>query len=172
MKFQMGQEVWKATHDVEECRVTCPDCGGKGVIRVVMADDSIHSIECSNCKHGIYPPTGYVKYYAREPKVALVRIVGISLRNGKITYELDDFHSAEEPTLSETYEGALEIAQGLAAEHNAAELKRVSTKEKDTRSWSWNASYHRKQIKEAEKQIAYHTSKLNVAALKTKTTAE
>jgi hypothetical protein len=63
---------------------------------------------------------------------------------------------------------ALEYAKALRDAHEADERRRILAKEKDTRSWAWNATYHRKRIKEAEKQIAYHRSKLEVAALKSK----
>lgn len=172
MKYSIGQKVWRATFDVEEKHVECPDCGGTGRIRVIMADDTIHSIGCGNCSSGFNPPTGTIKYYERSPSATFCNVVGVRLSNGTTEYEVSGGEgytwTADEANLSETKEGALEIAQGLALEHTQYELARIAAKEKDTRSWAWNASYHRRAIKEADKQIAYHISKLSVAAIKAK----
>ena len=56
----------------------------------------------------------------------------------------------------------------MAAEYDAEERERIFKKEKDQRSWAWNASYHRKEIKEAERRIEHHKKKLAHAALKAK----
>jgi hypothetical protein len=41
-------------------------------------------------------------------------------------------------------------------------------KTKDHRSWAWNASYHRRNIKDLERQLEYHRSKLAVCAANAK----
>lgn len=56
----------------------------------------------------------------------------------------------------------------MAAEADAEELRRIAEKEKPTRTWSWNATYHRKEIKRCEESIARHRAKLSVASLKAK----
>jgi len=56
----------------------------------------------------------------------------------------------------------------MGADADRAEREKIATKEKDTRTWAWNASYHRRQIKDAKRQLEYHTAKLNVASLKAK----
>ena len=48
----------------------------------------------------------------------------------------------------------------------------MKRKEKDTKTWAWNVHYHRKEIREAQKRIEYHTSKLNVAKLHVKAEKE
>jgi hypothetical protein len=60
-------------------------------------------------------------------------------------------------------------SQAMCDEANAAERARVLNKEKDTRTWAWNASYHRREIADAKKRIEYHAAKLAVASLKSKT---
>ena len=39
----------------------------------------------------------------------------------------------------------------------------VTSEYKDTRSWAWNATYHRGCIRQAEKDLEYHRAKLAVA---------
>jgi hypothetical protein len=59
-------------------------------------------------------------------------------------------------------------ADQMALEADEEERAKISKKEKDQRSWAWNASYHRKQIKEHERQLGYHRAKLAHAAIKAK----
>lgn len=56
----------------------------------------------------------------------------------------------------------------MAAHADTAERARILGKEKGGRSWAWNATHHRREIKTAQERIAYHTSKLAVAALNAK----
>jgi hypothetical protein len=46
------------------------------------------------------------------------------------------------------------------------EREKIGAKEKPTRTWAWNASYHRKEIKRCKESIEYHERKLAAANLK------
>ena len=78
-------------------------------------------------------------------------------------YTGDGFYEVPASELFRTEEEAKTRADEYAKELTDVEHKRLMAKEKDKRSWAWNVHYHRKAIKDAEKQIAYHTSKLNFA---------
>jgi hypothetical protein len=65
--------------------------------------------------------------------------------------------------LATTEAGALKIAEKKAADFDREELEKASQKERDTRTWSWNVHYHRRSIREAKKQLEYHTAKLEAA---------
>lgn len=172
MKYDVGQQVWWATFRAGEHWETCPDCGGTGRLRVTFHDEAQVSIECQNCALGYDPPTGLVKWYGRTPEVRQITITGFEFKDGKASYHSGigggSYHRIEESELFLSEEGAKVHADKLAAEHDAAERARILNKEKGTRSWAWNASYHRNCIKRAQKDIDYHTAKLNVAKVKAK----
>jgi hypothetical protein len=53
----------------------------------------------------------------------------------------------------------------MQAEKAAQEEHRLATREKPTRTWAWNATYHRGCIRKAEHDLEYHRSKLTVALI-------
>jgi hypothetical protein len=168
VKYQIGDRVWRPTWDASPAYVTCPDCAGSGRIRLIMADETIVSIDCGGCRCGYEPPTGRVKVYDRRPTVEPGEITGIEVEPDGIKYRVSGCYGVREEELSADRDEAMAIATRRAEEFDAEERARIATKEKDTRSWAWNASYHRKCIRDAEKSIAYHKSKLAVAAVKAK----
>lgn len=171
-RFKIGDLVWLALFDARDAYVSCPDCGGTGRLRVTFHDETTVSIECRNCMYGYDPPTGRVKVYERTPKAEAITVTGLELTAVGATYRLggglSHWRTAGEEDVYATEEDAVVRAQALADEATEEERQRVFRKERDTRSWAWNASYHRTAIKEATRQLGYHTAKLTVAALKEK----
>ncbi len=168
MKYEIGQSVWVATWDSSENYVTCPDCGGTGRIRVIHHDDTVMSIECAGCSLGYDPPTGRVRVYDRRPRAELTYIVGVEITAGKTEWNTKGRWHLDEAEIYETEDEALAAAVLKAEKADREEREKIATKEKPTRTWSWNAHYHRRQIKDAERNLKHHTAKLAVARLKAK----
>ncbi len=173
--YAIGDKVWKSTFQSTKNYVECPDCGGTGRLRVTFHDDTQVSIDCKNCSVGYDPPSGRVMVYERHSHSEQGIIVGIEITSDGVEYKLSNpragsgtYWCIKESEIFNTKEEADAYGVILAEEANKEELARVYRKEKDTRTWAWNASYHRRCIKDAEKQIVYHTAKLNVASLKAK----
>lgn len=166
-KYEIGQEVWWATCETEETSLECPHCGGTGRLRVIFHDETTVSIECENCAVGYDPPTGRVKCSVRKPTARMVIISGVEVRTDGEYFEYRTTLSyiVPEEHLFEAEADALEKATQISVERDREERERVLRKEKDARSWAWNASYHRNEIKRAEKNIEYHKAKLAVANL-------
>lgn len=169
-KFAIGDTVWLARFDASDAYVTCPDCGGTGRLRVTFYDETTVSIGCANCQSGYDEPTGRVKVYERKATAEAITVTGMELTGAKVQYRLggtaSSWRNADECDVFASHEEAMVRAQVVADEATEAERKRVFHKEKDTRTWSWNATYHRNEIRRAHKSIEYHTRKLNVASLK------
>lgn len=169
-KFQIGDQVWRPTFESSVEWVTCPDCGGTGRLRVTFHDETTVSIDCQNCSVGYDPPTGKVKVYVRRPEAHQGVISGIEVEPDKVTYRLGrGLHSSwlvEEDALSIDHDGAFEKAVALAREADETERRRILEKEKPARTWAWNARYHRRCIKDAQRNLDYHTRKLAAANLK------
>ena len=165
-RFDVGDAAWWARWDSAPNYVTCPDCGGTGQITVILHDEAQMSIECSNCSRGYNPPTGRIQVYDRTARAVPVIIRGFEVRDGEVRWQTDLSYIIDDDRLFEGEQAAIECGARLATEADKAERDQIAKKEKDTRSWAWNASYHRGCIKRAEKEIAYHTAKLQAANLK------
>lgn len=168
MKYQIGQQVWYAGWTASAARITCPDCAGQGRIRVLTPDDEVLSVECVGCARGYHPPSGYLEVYERKAEARLVNITGLEIRDGNTEWQTDVSYRSSEEDIFDNEADALAAAATKAAAADAEERDRVNHKEKPTRTWAWNAHYHRKGIKEAKRNLEYHRAKLAVANLKSK----
>src|ERR1700686_1584460 len=173
MRFEIGQQVWMATFYPTTVRhVTCPDCGGTGRLRVTFHDETQVSIDCRNCAAGYEAPSGRVIIYEPQAKAKLSIVTGVEVNGDMTRWHLagpsNYYQVADDKDVYDNEAEARAAAEALAAVYIESERKRVFEKEKNTRTWAWNASYHRRCIKDAQKQIEYHTSKLAVAAIKAK----
>lgn len=141
-------------------------------MRVIFHDDTQVSIECRNCAVGYDPPTGKVVIYRISATARMATICGFENNEGKTRWHVDgsagSYRIVDDEDAFTTEADATAHAQARAAQYEAEQRAKISRKEKDTRTWAWNASYHRNCIKRAEKDIAYHASKLAVAAIKAK----
>ena len=180
-RFKMGDVVWLAQYRTTERYVECSHCAGTGRIRVIFADDVEASIDCQNCAQGYDPPTGKVRVYDPYPHAQRSVVTGFTIsgdgidwlllaRTRKLAWQIDGpfYRTCEDEDVFATEEEALARAQVLSADAAKRSEEAVYQKEKNTRSWARNASYHRNEIKRAKQQIEYHTKKLAVASLKAK----
>ncbi len=166
-KYEIGQKVWWARYESSETSIECPDCAGAGHIRCTMGDGTEVTVDCQNCHVGYEEfSRGRIRTYDRVPSAEKTTITGMDVTSTKTEYRVPSSYIVPEDRLFETEEAALEMAQILADEESRKEVKRIGRKEKDTKSWSWNATYHRKCIRRAQTDIEYHTRKLDVAGEK------
>ena len=168
MKYQIGDTPWYAQMKYGEKTVLCPDCFGQRALTVIKGDGSQVSIDCVGCSRGYEPPTGYVSYGAHEPDVRRVTIQRIEINGDAVQYGHSENYSCDETMLFDNKEDAEKRATELSAQYEQEELAKINQKHRHDRTWSWNAHYHRAQLKEALRQVEYHTAKLNVAKSKAK----
>jgi hypothetical protein len=167
-KYKIGDRVWYAERKAVEKTVVCPDCFGSKALTVIKGDGSQVSIGCAGCASGYEPPKGYINYMSSEVAVSTSVIDRLEIKTDKTTYGSSGFYSVEECDIFDTKEEAEARALVLAKEYNDEQLARIYQKEKHNRTWAWNVRYHRDCIKRAEKDIVYHTAKLNAAKEKVK----
>lgn len=175
-KYQIGDEVWWPTYDTATAYTTCQDCGGTKHFKVILFDGTEHTIDCEGCKEQYYGPSGKVKTYERLPKAKFGLIAGVEAdyvgQIGRFHYRIKTIeghcYGIDEPEIYSNKEEAGAAALKLAADYQEEERKRIYKKERDTRTWAWNVHYHRNCIKRAQKDLEYHTSKLNAALPKVK----
>lgn len=169
IKYNIGDKVYHAVFNAHKAvYVECPHCGGTGRIRCIFHDETIISIDCGNCSRGYESPTGKVLVYNNIADTEELIITGVEIREvGQATYRAHH-RLMDEDRLFTTEEEALAKANEMHEAYVKEQKENIFKKEKPTKSWAWNASYHRNLIKRAEKDIEYHTAKLNVANLKKK----
>lgn len=159
MRFEIGDKVFWATNATQANHIKCPDCGGTGRPRVTFHDDTE---ACSNCSLGYDPPTGFVRYFSRVPAVKLVEITGLEITAEKISWQISGAHIISNEDLFRSESQAMERARVLFEMH---EREHILKKEKDTKTWAWNATYHRRAIK-AQRRSPEGISKMSSAELK------
>ena len=169
--FNIGDEVYLAEfHPMTEIWVECPQCCGSGRIEVILGNSEKFSINCTCCEHGWEGSFGKLKSYEPKASARCVMVSGVetSMNDGEIIarYRHSGCYISDGEKVFATEKEALAAAEELAAEQEKREVGNLKRKEKQHKNWAWNVSYHRKAIKSAEKQIAYHTAKLNVAPRK------
>lgn len=170
-KFKVGDAVWHATHEQREKWIVCPDCMGQRWVQVTFGDGTAVTVDCQNCGIGYEPPLGSVKTWEWEPRASLVLVEGLDVHQSWqdegekliVRYSLSNHRGGDETCVFDNEEEAKAHAQVLAARLSAEEEKRINGKERTNRTWSWNASYHRKAIKQAQRDLEYHTRKLEAA---------
>jgi rubredoxin len=168
VKYKVGDSVWRAAFEPTTTYMTCPDCGGEARIRVILHDGTELSIECEGCRHGYDPADGRIKVHDRAPRAILSVVYGMEIDGDKVEYHVENSYRTAEDRLFDSEVEALECAREMAADADREERARYLQKEKPTKTWAWHVTYHRRAIREAERQIAYHTRQLNVARVKAK----
>lgn len=167
LRFEIGQEVWVASFESEAEYLTCPDCGGTKHIRCVLFDGSEVAIPCEGCRRGYEPPDGTVRVYRRRANAIPATVTGVEIYEGVAEWRTTHTYAKDEDVFA-TRDKALARAEVKAADADREERGRVLTKEKPTKSWAWHVHYHRKSIRDAEKNIAYHQSRLDYARTQAK----
>ena len=168
MRFNIGDTVYWASYQHKAQHIPCPDCGGTKRVRVILYDNEEVSIECATCSHGYNPPKGTIVVYEYSKDAKKGTITGVEIREDGTQWRISQGYIVKDSEVFPTREAALARAEETAVHANAEEQRRISDKERPTRTWAWNASYHRREIKECERRITYHKAKLAVADARTK----
>ncbi len=166
--YSIGDKVWYAARRGREATMTCPDCFGKKYLTVILGDDSKVTIDCTACARGYEPSRGYITYTTYDAIPELVEIGRIETNGIKTEYGFSQCRIADSSCFFATEEEAKEKAEQLCAEHEKEEIDKINSKQYRTRTWAWNATYHRKELKRTRELALYHEYKLNVAMSRVK----
>lgn len=175
--FKINDEVYHAQYERKQRFIVCPDCMGKKFLTVIMGDGSTVTIDCVNCTRGAYEgPHGNIETWDYEATVTKRKITGMEVTPQKTEYKsyilCDDggssYYTLKNDDIFATEAEAVIRANELKAEAEKDEAKRLLQKYDHNRTWAWNASYHRKGIKDAERNLIYHTAQLERAEIHVK----
>lgn len=176
-KYQIGDVVWTGKWEPYEICEKCPDCGGTLKLTVTLFDNTIYGIPCETCKRGYEGPYGVVRRIGYHAEVQELVVHGMELgcwdsNKGIWQYKLGLEGSCylnipeHEIFIDEHAAMNFAISKGRQLEINGA--ARVLMKEKPAHTWAWHVTYHRRQVKEAQRQLEYHTKALGIAREKSK----
>lgn len=168
LQFNIGDTVWFVQAGSRQVYIPCPDCFGQQALTVILGDGTHLSIDCDCCREGYLGSQGKIKEYQWAGSVESSRITGIQLDSTDVRYGL---HTACPEKVFATREEAetelVEVVKRFEAEE-ARRMNYVKDTKNPNRSWAWHVRYHQREIKNAEKTLAYHTAKLAVAKVKAK----
>ena len=171
-KYQIGDVVWCGEWKSYRKYEKCPDCGDTRTLKVTLFDGTEYIIPCEGCSRGYEEPSGYVSHSAYHAVARELVVQGMELGcfsdekdiwQYKLGIEGSCYRQVPEHELFLDEQSALNFAIAKGRQLEIDEAARVLMKEKPARSWAWHVTYHRQEIKRAEKNLVYHTAKLNAA---------
>ena len=164
MKYKIDDLVWWAHLRKEYIYIPCPHCFGKKFLTVIMGDDSKHTIDCECCKQGYLGPRGTIQTYQDRLDPQHVHINRIEVKSDNtIEYGVNGCYCANDADIFDTKEEAENRMKELLKESAQEEQLRLHNKDNYSRTWAWHVTYHRNYIKNAKRDIDYHSIKLDMA---------
>lgn len=167
-KFEIGQVVWFASARRVCKDVPCSCCGTTKLVKLTMHDGTEYMVECDNCQEGYYN-TGYEKEWYDEIYTQKQVIGGYEYHDDEWQYKVNvtsnSWNTVREQNIFLTEEEAVAAATRIKEERA---LRDLNSKDKPNKTWSFHVGYHKRCIKDREKQIAYHEAKLGIAKQKAK----
>ena len=160
--FEIGQELWLPLGTPRQITLPCPVCfGNKGVI-VEFGNGERVCVECDGCGHGFEGPRGFITEYEHAPDAIPFVVKDVEYyRNGEWNLLSTDARRADYASLRATREEALLVAKKHAEDLLAANMEqRRSKRQRGATKATWDARYHGGQIKDLERQLAWHRKKL------------
>lgn len=170
--LEIGQEVFVAqAHAYAISDETCPICFGKLFVVVILGDGSQQPVACDACRGSDGHATGVVPVHAPASSVIRGTVTGIEIDGGVARYRVNGVQFDASDIF--TTEAEAESRRAVLFDR-ATEQARLSfeTRFKRPRSIPWTIRYHRDCIKGAERDIAWHRSKLVATEAKSKKKAD
>lgn len=162
----IGDRVWVARAGTTQMERPCRVCDGRLRVTLILGSGEQVAVECAYCSRGFEGSVGVEPYYAWEATAAHYTVTGIEvLRNEQgevVRYQSGGaraYTTFDAADCYATYDDAVASGARLVAQHEAEQEEQMSRKEKDRRSYSWNAGYHLREAEKARKQVLYHDRK-------------
>jgi hypothetical protein len=159
--FEIGDVYWIPAGPSRSERVTCPMCLGDKFITAIIGSGEKYELECECCMLGYQGPQGTVSQYVRTPEAEEYKIASIEeWRDNQWYLKSTAGRYSNFDMLYKTEEEALAADVKREADLEESNMKNLR-KKKYGRVSSWSIQYHKTQIKEFERKIAWHEAKLH-----------
>lgn len=174
--YQIGSTWWQPVVSPTRVEVPCPVCCGKLAVTLILGDGTEVGIACDACGKGHSSPQGTVSGYVREAgalEVTILRTMRYDVVHdergeawwievaspGRQNFQVD--FASLRPTREEALEHSRIAMEKMDEDERA---QRAGLKKRDRLdNYAWNAYYHKKQIEELERSLAWHKAKLTAA---------
>lgn len=161
-KIKIGDMLYYATFGNKQVQKICPVCFGKKEVILISGNDVECVLPCNYCGRGYEDSRGYVQEYEymAEASIVFIRNIEINVYENekKFRFTTSDNYSVYMEDLFENEEDALKRAEEKKAIWENDQTTRTNNiKENKNKSYSWNAGYHMREVKKAQKNIEYHT---------------
>lgn len=165
MPFTIGQQVWEPINPPTQVKRPCPACFGKLAVVVILGNDEHVGVPCEACGIGYREPRGYVEEWEYEIGARPFVITGVRSMSGNDwvvinevgwTYSFANLCATE----TEAIQKSRDRLEALMQQNAEARRHRRNTANKAP----WSVRYHRKQIADLERQLAWHRAKVTVRA--------
>lgn len=178
MRYKIGDVVWAAHFDpLEPIKIPCSVCNGDKKVTLILGNGDRIYLTCGYCgNRNMGIPTGYEEEYRSESKPKAVHIDAIEIEiteeGEKVTYKAGSngvFYLYPEDMVFSDYNEALKKGEELKEKDLHEQKARAAFLKADvTKSFAWNAGYHRKEAKRLKSQIAYHEEKASLCKAREK----
>lgn len=165
-EYNIGDKVWWATCGTREVTLPCSICFGKLKITLILGNDERIETPCDYCIIGFEKPKGYTNEYQRFSDVKEITITGKEVieneKGRQVGYRYQSYILYKNKNIFDTKEEAEIAVKKLIIEYENSERERQSYKKKKNQThYSWSVGYHMKRLREANREIEYHSRKIN-----------
>ncbi len=162
VKFKIGDTIYVSKFGRRGIKIECPVCFGKKNITLILGNDDSVIMPCEFCKDGLGTPAkGYVTENRMDAGASAAVISKVSIEQTadgcKVEYQSGSYRYYSKDVFA-TEDEALAESKLRADKYNLEhETKAEFIKGKPDKNYSWNAGYHLRLVKNAERDIEYHS---------------
>jgi hypothetical protein len=161
LPFQLGDTYWQALGTPYQVEVPCPVCFGKLAVTIILGNGERIGVPCEACQKGYDIPRGVIHEWEHQPRAVKFTIASVeSMYNGRWSLKSTTGGRADFHELFTTYDAALAKAIELAKQQHESNMNSRQRHRNNTKDHTWSVRYHRAQIKDLERQMAWHQGKL------------
>jgi hypothetical protein len=162
--FKIGEVYWRPHSTPTPIDVPCPACFGSCWLTVILGNGESVRVRCDGCdkRADDWRQTGTVREYDHTPRAVRFEIAGIESMHGdewrlrSTDGDSEYFHrlrATEAEALAEATERARQLEADRMRGHRARRTRA-------TEKVSWHVRYHRKEIADCERRIAWHRTQI------------
>lgn len=160
--FARGEKRWRVCSVSERVRIPCPVCNGLKQVTIILGDATMETVQCDACGLGFEGPRGYVEEWTQEPRVEPLVITDIvSWRDNEWRVRCSDGNEYDLGRLYVSELQAMEQAQAQAEALRENNYGARARRRKGVSKLTWSLYYHKQQIAECERKIAWHRAKIS-----------
>ena len=161
--FEFGKTYWLPVTSPTPVTMPCQACYGNRAVTVILGNGEQVSVACEACGKGFSGPMGTEQSFTYEPSAKPFTVSEVTWMSGsEWTLKSQEGHLASFDRLVTTPGEALELSKVRIQECVEANMKRSAANSRHSiENSAWSVRYHEKCIKDAEKSIAWHRSKVS-----------